>query len=142
MNIKHGVSVSFCVVMLFCCCFLRASFGLEQLNKTAEIAQGLYNAFKGQEEKQTGVDALMKKAKKDGFSQEVQLNALLEYASTCNDPAVTERVRGIIRQQDKKDIKRTIHKWGCIIVAAQLAIGGMIYYLGNRVLDTLEARSI
>lgn len=119
------------------------ALGLEQLGKTAEIASRLYNAIRGQgQTEQKGVDALMRDAKKQGFSQEVQLNALLEYAQTNNDPAIAERVRTILRQQDKQEIKRTIHTWGIVIVATQLAIGGMIYYLGNRILDNLEGRKL
>jgi len=113
---------------------------LEQLSKSAGIAKGLYDAIKGQDEKEKGVDALMREARKRGFCEEAQLNALLEYAKGNNDPAVAEWVKSIIRQRDKKEIKRTIHIWGASIIVAQLAIGGMVYCFGNRIIDNLEFR--
>jgi len=119
------------------------ALGLEELGKSAEVATGLYNALRGygQEKKEPSIDALMKDAKKRGFSEEVQLNALLEYASKNNDPAVAERIRSILRQKDKQEIKRTVHKWGFALLATQLVMFGVIVYVGKRIIDNQEGNT-
>jgi len=133
------VGVLFFLIHFYCV----NAVDLEQVGRTAAIAHGLYSAMQGQEKTEPkGLDTLMKDAKKQGFSQEVQLNALLELAQEKNDPVIAERVRTLIRQRDKQEIKGVIHKYGIALILTQLAIGGMIYYLGNRVLDNLEGRHV
>ncbi len=120
------------------------TLSMEQFEKSAGVATRLYNAFRehGQEQKEPGIDALMNEAKKNGYSEEVQLNALLEYASKNTDPEVVERVRSILRQKDKQEIKRTVHKWGAALLATQLVMFGVIVYAGRRIFDNQEDYSL
>ena len=101
-----------------------------QLGKAAKMATELYNALRGyiNDEKSGDIEVLMNKAKKRGFSEEDQLNAVLEHSSKNNDQDVARRVRSILRKKYNQEIKNTVHRWGAAILALQLAIGGVIIW--------------